>query len=181
MVDPLSLHLPRWLTMRSGNDREAEFERFFLAHYDSIAQSVAFVCGDVERANDATQEAFIKAYARWNKVRRYDNAGAWVRRIAINASRDTRRSDTRRLRREERAAPVGEDDGAADDHASVLELLEYLPGRQRAIAALFYLDDMSTGEIAAVLNIAEGTVRFHLSQARSRLRDHLDRSRAHEH
>ena len=166
--------------MFNRDDREAEFERFFIENYDTITASVAFVCGDAERAADATQEAFIKAYARWNKIRRYDNAGAWVRRIAINASRDAHRAEARRNRRERRAAPAPSA-WQADDETSTLELLEHLPERQRAVAALFYLDDLSVAEIGDVLDIAEGTVRFHLSQARGRLRDHLDRShdRAH--
>jgi RNA polymerase sigma-70 factor (ECF subfamily) len=180
IADPLSLQLQRWMTMPRSQDRESEFEQFFIAQYDSIAQSVAFVCGDAERAKDATQEAFIKAYARWGKVRRYDNVGAWVRRIAINASRDAHRSEVRRSRREERAAPP-QSEWDADPDTSTLELLEHLPERQRAIAALYYLDDMTVAEISDVLSIAEGTVRFHLSQARGRLRDHLDRSQHRAH
>ena len=169
--------LPLGLTMPRRDDRDAEFEAFFVAQYDSIAQSVAFVCGDAQRADDATQEAFIRAYARWNKIRRYDNVGAWVRRIAINASRDAHRADTRRSRREERAAPPAPTPAfATDDDDTALRLLENLPDRQRAIAALFYLDDLTVPEISEVLDIAEGTVRFHLSQARTRLREHLDRS-----
>ncbi len=165
------------LTMTRGADREAEFEAFFLAHYHSIAASVAFVCGDRARADDATQEAFIKAYAAWSKVRRYDNTGAWVRRIAINATRDAHRSETRRNRREVRAAasaPRERNDALPGDAA--LDLLARLPDRQRAIAALYYLDDMSIAEIGAVLGIASGTVRSHLSEARVRLREDLDRS-----
>ncbi len=165
------------LTMPRRQDRDAEFEAFFVAHYDAISQSVAFVCGDRARADDATQEAFIKAYARWNKVRRYDNAGAWVRRIAINATRDAHRSDSRRNQREARVASstrLSHDDAPPGD--SALDLLAGLPERQRAIAALYYLDDMSIAEISLVLDIASGTVRSHLSEARTRLREHVDRS-----
>jgi len=173
-LDPLPVDGLHYLTMSDRDERELEFERFFVDHYDAIAQSVAFVCGDAERANDATQEAFIKAYSRWNKVRRYDNVGAWIRRIAINATRDAHRADTRRSRREERAAPPPNPVWEAGE--SSLELLGHLPDRQRAVAALYYLDDMPIAEISAVLDIAEGTVRFHLSQARSQLRQHLERS-----
>jgi RNA polymerase sigma-70 factor (ECF subfamily) len=182
-ADLFSIDLARLgLTMPRRDDRDAEFEAFFVEHYDAIAQSVAFVCGDAQRADDATQEAFIKAYARWNKVRRYDNVGAWIRRIAINASRDAHRADTRRTRREERAlAQASNETSDVGGSDSTLRLLETLPERQRAIAALYYLDEMPVPDIAAVLGIAEGTVRFHLSEARNRLREHLDRrhDRAH--
>jgi RNA polymerase sigma-70 factor (ECF subfamily) len=184
-VDLFSVDLvPHDLTMTSRTERDAEFEAFFVEQYDAIAASVALVCGDGQRADDATQEAFIRAYARWNKIRRYDNVGAWVRRVAINASRDAHRAEGRRNRRESRAAsqtPAAHLGDHADGDDSTLRLLETLPDRQRAVAALFYLDDMPVPAIAQVLDIAEGTVRFHLSEARTRLRDHLERSRDRAH
>jgi RNA polymerase sigma-70 factor (ECF subfamily) len=164
------------LTMSSRDSLDAEFEAFFLENFYSISDSVRMVCGNPERADDATQEAFIKAYARWRTVRRYDNPGAWIRRIAINASRDAHRAESRRNRREERAAaPAPDYARTVDQDDSLLGLLEQLPDRQRAVAALFYLDEMSTIEIGRLLDIAEGTVRFHLSQARTRLRAELER------
>jgi RNA polymerase sigma-70 factor (ECF subfamily) len=159
--------------------RRSEFDQFFLAHYDGIVRSVTFVCGDRERAADATQEAFIRAFGRWTRVRRYGNPAAWVRHIAINVSRDEHRSVSRRVRREALVdAPLTEMPGpdAADrlDSSPALDSLRALPERQRSIAALYYLDDLSVADISETLDIAEGTVRFHLSQARARLRADLD-------
>lgn len=158
--------------MTRQSDRDQEFEALFVAEFDSILQSVTFVCGDQERASDATQEAFIKAYARWSRVRRYDNPAAWIRRIAINGTRDIHRSEARRSRREQR---VADQDAIVEPlHGeSGLDLLSSLPERQRAVAALFYLDDLPTAEIGELLDISEGTVRFHLSEARTRLRSSL--------
>lgn len=155
--------------------RRSEFDQFFLAHYDGIVRSVTFVCGDRERAADATQEAFIRAFDRWTRVRKYGNPAAWVRRIAINVTRDEHRSVSRRARREELAEgpPTelpGPDAGDRLDSSPALDALRSLPDRQRAIAALYYLDDLSVADISETLAIAEGTVRFHLSQARARLR-----------
>ena len=161
--------------------RRSEFDRFFLANYDSVVRSVTFVCGDAERAADATQTAFIRAYDRWHRVRRYGNPAAWVRRIAINVTRDEHRSATRRARREvlamdpETTLP-GPDAAERFDSSPVLDSLRSLPDRQREIAALYYLDDLPVAEISETLDIAEGTVRFHLSQARARLRLQLDGS-----
>lgn len=157
----------RPMTRRAG--RTDEFEAFFVGQFESIVRSVTFVCGDAERATDAVQEAFIKAYSRWGRLRRYDEPAAWVRRIAINATRDMHRSESRRSQREQRArGPEAVVDAIPDD--SALDLLAALPDRQRAVAALFYVDDLGTGEIAELLGISEGTVRFHLSEARERLR-----------
>ena len=84
---------------------ESEFEQFFLANYDSVLHALIVTTGDRERATDATQEAFIKAYSRWPKIRQYDSPAAWVRRIAINLTRDTIRSERRRRRREQANRP----------------------------------------------------------------------------
>jgi RNA polymerase sigma-70 factor, ECF subfamily len=169
---PLRVPMARGAVTRA---RRSEFDQFFLAHYDGIVRSVTFVCGDRERAADATQEAFIRAFNRWTRVRKYGNPAAWVRRIAINVTRDEHRSVSRRVRREELAdAPQTELPGpdAADrfDSSPALDALRSLPERQRAIAALYYLDDLSVADISDTLDIAEGTVRFHLSQARAGLR-----------
>lgn len=152
-----------------------EFEQFFLANYDSITRSVSYVCGDHEVAADATQEAFVRAYRRWNRVNGYDNPAAYVRRIAINLTRDEHRSRQRRARRESLGHRPATVNDPADDviAGGAIDSLASLPERQRAIAALFYLDDLSTAEISQLLDIAEGTVRFHLAQARDRLRADL--------
>lgn len=151
---------------------DAEFERFFLAHYDSIVRSLTFITGDRERAIDATQEAFIKAYAKWGSVQKYDAPSAWVRRIAINASRDSHRSERRRRDRErpdvQPHVVSHADDVVADDSAR--SLLAQLPRRQREIATLFYVDDLGIAEISAILHLSDGTVKSHLSDARKQLR-----------
>lgn len=168
---PLRVRAPGRALMRVRRQHEAEFEDFFVAHFATISNSVRFVCGDAERADDATQEAFIKAYARWGRIRHYDDPAAWVRHVAINATRDAARSERRRADREARAqAPWPPPVVPSGEAGSPLDLLMQLPDRQRAVAALYYLDDLSMADIARTLDIAEGTVRFHLSQARATLR-----------
>lgn len=155
---------------------DEEFEHFFLAQYDVVLKLLVLTTGDRERAIDATQEAFIKAYTKWSRIRRYDSPAAWVRRVAINLSRDSFRSDLRRRRREESVqidAPTTDTDLHADDAVAV-ELLQRLPRRQREIATLFYVDDRSVTEIATILRLREGTVKYHLAQARDGLRKLID-------
>lgn len=175
-----------WL--RSSNERtellvavpEPEFERFFLRHYDHLVRSLTAVTGDEEMARDCVQDAFVKAAARWKKVRRFDSPVAWVRRVAINRSRDLHRADQRRRRREERVAPIdaGEAEDAAplvDGSMRLVELLEVLPTMQRSAAALFYVDDLPVNDIASHLGISAGAVKFHLNRARGTLREVLER------
>lgn len=163
----------REITLMSNDD---EFEQFFLAQYEAVLHVLVLTTGDRERAIDATQEAFIKAYARWSKIRHYESPAAWVRRVAINASRDSFRSDRRRRKREQ-ALPIEVQNLTADGYSSdtvATDLLRDLPTRQREVATLFYVDDRTVAEIARILRLNEGTVKYHLSHARDGLRRLLD-------
>jgi RNA polymerase sigma-70 factor (ECF subfamily) len=156
---------------------EPEFEYLFVTHYEHLVRSLTAMTGDAETARDCVQEAFVKAAARWRKVRRYEDPVGWVRRVAINRSRDLHRSNQRRLKRESRVAndPLtpGDHDGAMDSvdgSMRLVALLRTLPSRQRAAASLYYVEDLSVEEIARALDISAGAVKFHLSKARETLR-----------
>jgi RNA polymerase sigma-70 factor (ECF subfamily) len=161
---------------RVSTTSDEEFERFFLAQYDVVLKLLTLTTGDRERATDATQEAFIKAYTKWSKISRYDSPAAWVRRVAINASHDSFRSDLRRRRREELAQldPSAADSDLSAGDTVAIDLLQRLPQRQREIATLFYVDDRSITEIATILRLRDGTVKYHLTSARDGLRKQID-------
>lgn len=159
---------------------DPEFEQFFLANYDGLVRSLTAITGDSEVARDCVQEAFIKASTRWRKVGRLDNPVAWIRRVAINRSRDIYRSDERRRRREGLSSPevlAYTEDTSSDVDGSMrlVELLQTLPPKQKSAAALYYVDDLPIAEVAEVLGVSTGTVKFHLNQAREHLRQALER------
>lgn len=157
---------------------QPDFEIFFLEQFERIVRSLTAITSDEETARDCTQDAFVKAATRWRKVRRLDNPGAWVRRVAINRSRDLYRGDQRRRHRESTQAPTEQQASAEPACVAALgmvELLQQLPPRQRAAAALFYVDDLPVVEIASILGISDGAVKFHLSKARRALRASMER------
>ena len=82
--------------MAPGNETldafDDEFERFFVNTYDDVLRSLVDTLGDREAAVDAAQDGFIRAHTNWSQVRDYESPAAWVRRTAINASRDRLRS-----------------------------------------------------------------------------------------
>ena len=158
--------------MASGDD---SFERFFTLEHDRVLRSIEGLVGDHETAVDATQDAFIKAHLHWQTVATYDSPAAWVRRTAINASRDRQRSEKRRRDREATVLASDVDtrtDGPghidADDAAH--QLLRQLSDGQREVATMFYVDDRSVDDIATALGVSAGTVKSQLSEARQRLR-----------
>ena len=172
------LELGGVVSSRSGRGRETvgratDFDTFFLAHYPRVVRSLTAIAGNREMAADATQEAFLKAYARWRRIRRYSAPEAWVRRVAINRMNDIRRAEERRRAREARVAePEGALDGGlagVDGEGDVAALLARLPERQRMAMALYYVDDLSVREVARVMKISNGAVKFHLNRGRAAL------------
>jgi RNA polymerase sigma-70 factor, ECF subfamily len=104
-----------------------------------------------------------------------------VRRVAINHLRDDHRRTGRRLRALARLASrttTAEHPAEPDEFD---RLLAELPRQQRLATALYYVDGLSVAEIATALDIAQGSVKSHLFDARTRLRTVLDLERGTDH
>lgn len=158
-------------------DRDQEFDRWFRTEYRRVLSSVIVVCaGDLVRAEDATNDAFVKAFERWPKVRVMDAPTSWVTKVAINVAK---RSFS--LRR--RHMPLSNQDVAV--HDAELEIdpnlwaaVDRLPMRQREAIVLRYVDDLTQPQVAKSLHVATGTAAATLSQARTNLRAELEGDRS---
>lgn len=146
----------------------ALFER----DHDRLVSGLAVAFG-AEAAADAVQEAFIAADRRWAKVSQLDDPAGWIRRVALNRLLNGRRN---RHRREDIVAMIRPVE-AEDFTAELLDLrdaLASMPPRMRAVVCLHHLSELRIDEIAAALDIAEGTVKSTLHTGRQRLRHILE-------
>ena len=149
----------------------------YLRRVVAIAWSITRNAADAE---ELAQEAFVKAYQNIGRFRRSESFGPWIGRIVTNLAFDVMKH-RRRFRHEELAdtEPAARGDGA--DVAAVSNAIgtridaaiESLPEMQRLVARLHLVEEMSHAEIAAVLDLSEGTVRSHLSHARTKLKEKL--------
>lgn len=134
-------------------------------------------------AEDATQDAFVKAYYALDRFRSAEPFRPWILRIVSNEARNRRRSAGRRerlaLRVVERRGPgdaAPSPDAAAiaqETRRTLLAALETLPERDRQVIACRYLLELSEAETARTLGIRPGTVKSRLSRALTRLRREL--------
>ncbi len=158
----------------SNSSVSGTFDELFAAHYERLVRALTVVAGDRESAADAVQEAFVKAHLRWRKLKDYDDPIGWVRRVAINQLRDEHRRTGRKQRALTRLAGRTQTTTAASEIDEFDRLLAQLPKQQRAATALYYVDGLSIAEISVALEIAEGSVKSHLHDARRRLRPVLE-------
>lgn len=157
-VAPLMADVPSRGTQR-------DFNAFYNAHFRVLALQLHAYAGDLTEAQDLVQEAFCRAYTRWDQVAGYDDPVAWVRRVAWNLA-------TSRWRRQRRAAAYllrqreQHDPGPNPDRVAVVQALRTLPERQRRAVVLHHVADLSVAEIAAQEGVAEGTVKSWLHRGR---------------
>jgi RNA polymerase sigma-70 factor (ECF subfamily) len=142
----------------------------------SVRRVARAVLRDPDEADDAAQDAFVRAFENLHRFDRRRPFGPWLMQIVANAARD-------RLRRQavRRAAPLDEELPASDPQPSeeveraalgerLREALNQLPERRRLAVVLFDVEGYSSGEIAGILRIPEGTVRSEVFHARRALR-----------
>ncbi|MEP6954051.1 MAG: RNA polymerase sigma factor [Solirubrobacteraceae bacterium] len=184
--------------MGGSTDRERQLleraRRGDVSAFDALVrshQTVAFRTACVFSANphdaeEATQDAFVKAWRALPRFRRGAPFRPWLLAIVANEARSRGRSGARRSRREERAAalePAPSPDGVEatvlvrERRAELTAALAELPERDRAVLVLRYLLDLSERDTAAALRCRPGTVKSRASRALERLRADLEAGR----
>lgn len=155
-----------------------------LRRYQPVAQrSAFFITGNREDAEDAVQDAFVKA---WDALGGFDAKRPfrpWLLRIVSNAAYDRRRASGRRVRltlraatesRDERYEPSPERQVITDEQLRrVVEEINRLPEMDQVILSHRYFLEMTTAEIAEILGSPPGTVRSRLARTTQRLRERL--------
>ena len=148
------------------------FDDFFRANYDDVVHNLARAGCATEVAGDCTQEAFIRAYARWWRVGRMQNPAAWVQRVANNIRIDLDRG--RRRHQGTLTSPAVEwVDEEPQPDPEIEQAVAALPGQQREAVDIYYGHGYSTDEGAAAMGISPGAFRYHLHRARRTLRSAL--------
>jgi RNA polymerase sigma factor (sigma-70 family) len=134
----------------------------------------ALLAGTLNRAaaEDATAEAFARAWAHWDTVASHPNPKAWVLRVAWNHLRSSwRRWEARWSVDQQEPSPRPPEPWFDPD---LVAAIRSLPQGQREVIVLVAFGELTPTETAGVLGIADGTVRGQLFRARMALRQVLD-------
>ncbi|MCO1616965.1 RNA polymerase sigma factor SigM [Micromonospora sp. CPM1] len=170
------------LRAHAAGDRDA-FTELFQRHRDRLWAVALRTIGDREEAADALQDAMLSAHRAAARFRGDSAVTTWLHRIVVNACLD-------RIRRRQAHATVPLPDGVhtdgepgrhtggpepaapAHDHDTALvvrQALAALPAEQRAALVLVDVQGYPVAEVAAMLGVAEGTVKSRCARGRARL------------
>ncbi len=164
------------------NDDEEAFETLVRRYQDRIFRLAVSILGygNESEAEDITQEVFIVLFQTLHKFRQESTFSTWFYRLARNRIIDHQRRIVRRATRISGEVPpsLAISETAADPlaatinsqrRAQLLHQINQLPEMQRIVLLLFYWQDQSTDEIAALLELKPNTVKSHLFRARQNL------------
>jgi RNA polymerase sigma-70 factor (sigma-E family) len=150
------------------------FARFVAARERALQRTAWLLTGDWALAEDLVQTSLVRAWPRWERIRRADDPEIYVRRVMVN----TWSTWTRRRWRGERPAADVPEQAATGDLAAEVAVriavrgaLATLSPRQRAVLVLRVYDDLSEAQVAQVLDIPAGTVKSTMSRALAKLRE----------
>ena len=156
----------------SRGDHEA-FEVLATSAGDRLYGVARLILRDTSLAEDAVQEALVRAWQQLPSLRDPDRFDAWLYRLVVNACADQGRQ-LRRWSTQVRELPldasVRDDTGAVADRDQLERGFSRLKPEQRAVVVLHYYSGFSAVEIARILGIPEGTARSRLHYATEALR-----------
>lgn len=175
----------RWVAQAKNGD-QAAFANLVRAHHGRVLACAINMLKRRSDAEDAAQEAFVRAWRFLPKFDGRSKFSTWIYRICVNVClNQLRRSSNREKPTEDETiqAVVAKDGGRGENPGEKLEqsmlrdrLLGAIDGLSPALksaAVLVLVHGMSHGEAAEVLECAEGTVSWRVHEARRQLRDKL--------
>ena len=163
------------------NGQKDRFQELVLRHQKMVFAVAWSQLGNVELAEEAVQQTFVKAYTALASLKNTRKFRSWLATIARNASVSIGRTRRRELSNSERwnIEPVAKRNSASSERANLTDELREtvagLPEAYRQVLTLFYLEDQSVKLVAKTLDLTESAVKTRLSRARKVLRQELER------
>ncbi len=156
--------------------RAAAFTRLADEHLDRAYRLARAILRDEAEAQDATHDAFVQAWRKWDTLRDPARFEPWFDRILVNACRDRLRAPSRQTMdiSAEVALSTGDHAGRTEDRAVLGNAIAGLSPDHQVVVALRFYRDLTIEDIAARLGIPSGTVQSRLHYALKRLHEAID-------
>lgn len=182
-----------WIKEAKKGSRQA-FDQLVMLYQKSIIALTYQILGDYDKAKDAAQDAFLRAFENISRFKEKSRFSTWLYRIAVNVSLDEER---RRKRQKtdpmtglEIAQKMDKSDNPAQhyeqkqqdkrQHEYVLQAMQGLSKHQRTATVLKYFHEKSFKEISRILNCSESTARTHVFRALQNMRHYFEDNSQYE-
>jgi RNA polymerase sigma-70 factor, ECF subfamily len=150
------------------------FEAFYEDTFRRLFTALCLVTGNRHEAEEIVQDAFLRVYARWDRVETLEDPTGYLFRVAMNVFRSRSRRALLGLRRELLLAPEATDElTEIETHDEVVRLLLGLAPKQRAAILLTAILDYSADEAGRMLGLRASSVRALTTRARARMKNEV--------
>ena len=150
---------------------EAEIRAYLSSEYPRLVAGLALVLGGRAAAEDAVQEALVRAWERSRRGETINSLPDWVAVVAMNLLRSRLRRIRTELRATERLAARDQHHGTpqSEERLDLVRSLASLPRRQREALVLHYFAGLGVAEIARALRVRPGAAKSILHRGRTSL------------
>jgi RNA polymerase sigma-70 factor, ECF subfamily len=149
------------------------FDEFYSGSVRRVTGLLYAMTGSHAEAEDCVQEAYARAWQRWDKVSEYGDPEAWVRTVAYRVSISTWRKTSNMRAAHRRHGAPDDPHGMSPDYVAIIAALRKIPAHQRQAIVLHHLVGLSVEEIARETQAPPGTVKARLSRGRHALVPYL--------
>ena len=165
---------------RAEGSELAAFEQIIRQYERLVLVTALRLMGNLEDAQDASQEVFLKLYKHQDKVDSAGNFSGWLYRVTVNVCHDLRKRRPAPAPSEQAEAASAAPDPQqitmeAERRRVLMMSLRMLPEKERAALVLRDLEGLSTEEVARALGSSEATVRSQVAKARIKMKDFVER------
>jgi RNA polymerase sigma-70 factor (ECF subfamily) len=170
-------------SLAASGDRQA-FERLYRRHVNRVFSLCARMVVDRTRAEELTQDVFVRAWEKLNLFRGESSFSTWLHRLAVNVVLNERKTESRRRSRFEEEDEERGMDGYAGvvgmtlppgDMLDLEEAITRLPPGARRVFTLHDVEGYKHEEIAEMMGVTTGSTKAQLHRARLLLRQRLNR------
>ena len=163
-------------------DEDQDLAEFCRLRYPALVGSLGLYCGDKWIAEELAQEALVRLWQNWKRVRRLQSPEGWLHRVGLNLARSSFRRRQAEARAKARLATMATGTSMQDSAAilTMREAIVRLPRRKKTALILRYYLDMSFAEVADVMDVPLPTAKSLARRALEDLRDELGTSEMEE-
>jgi DNA-directed RNA polymerase specialized sigma24 family protein len=151
---------------------EFDFASWYRREHPRVVSSVAAITGRPSVTADSADEAFVRTWERWDRLRRTPTLAAWVHRAALKAARSrVRRADRdlRRVRAAPPSGPAGVEPAPSGWPEGLWVALQAMTPRQRQAIVLRHVADLSLADVATTMGVAPARAQSSLDAAHARV------------